>query len=280
MAYGNNRAGAQTRSNFRQAGGDNIIFKHPLLAGQISGSVDEVNMSASVKLDGIYFAAEQAQENAKQVVLIDGSVVTVTNRLLNGVCTVPAIPTTGFVSSGDLVACCQLIRSLGDDVGGLIIHQKRISGKVLIRVYYGVTVASCPDAREAGNDVAEYPIKFLYAGWIEADGGSVDDARRKVWAVGNAEGIDGFYTGYKLQNNDGLTGTGEDPLSTAMNQNGSSSLKDDTASADNVDTVDILANGKIKAGASQATEVDTISGARRYTGSGGSNASAGSGGNP
>lgn len=274
MAYGNNRAGKQTRSNFRQAGGDNIIFKHPLLAGQISGSVDEVNMSASVKLDGIYFSAEQAQENAKQVVLIDGSVVTVTNKLLNGVCTVPAIPTTGLVRSGDLVACCQLIRSLGDDVGGLIIHQKRISGKVLIRVYYGVTVASCPDAREAGNDVAEYPIKFLYAGWIEADGGSVDDARRKVWAVGNAEGISGFYTGYKLQNNDGKTGTGEDPLSTAMNQNGSSSLQDNTTAAANVDTVDILDDGTIKVGATKAT---TISGAEAYTGSG---ASAGSGGNP
>ena len=259
MAYGNNRAGRQTRANFRQAGGDNIIFKHPLLAGQISGSVDEVNMSASVKLDGIYFAAEQAQENAKQVVLIDGSTVTVTNKLLNGVATVPAIPTTGLARDGDLVACCQLIRSLGDDVGGLIIHQKRISGKVLVRVYYGVTVASCPDAREAGNDVAEYPIKFLYAGWIEADGGSLDDAKRKVWAVGNAKGIEGFYTGYGIQNNDGKTGTGDEPLG-VVNENGGTTLQDNTTAqpdGPNVSTY-TLEGGAVKVG---ATTVGTISSA-------------------
>lgn len=262
MAYGNNRAGKQTRSNFRQAGGDNIIFKHPLLAGQISStnaSIDEVNMSASVKLDGIYFSADQAQENAKQVVLIDGSVVTVTNKLLNGVATVPAIPTTGYVRDGDLIACCQLIRSLGDDVGGLIIHQKRISGKVIVRVYYGVTVAACPDAREAGNDVAEYPIKFLYAGWIEADGGNLATAKRKVWAVGNAKGIEGFYTGYNIQNNNGETGTGESPLPTMSI--GGKAVQDTLTDNPTVSTVD---NKKVKVNNLPSTGYPQISDAEEY----------------
>ena len=46
MAYGNNRAGGQPRSHFRQAGGAIIKFRHPYFAGMIdtaSGkAIDEI----------------------------------------------------------------------------------------------------------------------------------------------------------------------------------------------------------------------------------------------
>ena len=48
MAYGNNRKGKQPRAHFQLAGGSNIKFRHPYLAGQIesgSGSViDEIDI--------------------------------------------------------------------------------------------------------------------------------------------------------------------------------------------------------------------------------------------
>ena len=79
MAYGNNRAQKQARAHFQLAGGSNIKFRHPYLAGQIdtAGMIDEIDISACCKLEGRFFEANQNQDSARQVVLVDGSVVTI-----------------------------------------------------------------------------------------------------------------------------------------------------------------------------------------------------------
>lgn len=216
MAYGNNRAGEQPRAHFRLAGGAIIKFRHPYFAGMIetggNTAIDEIDVSACCKLEGRFFEANQNQDSAKQVVLIDGSTVTIANKMLNGTITIPAIPTTGEVGTGDFIAGCQLIRSIGDSIGGVLTKTDFVNGKAITKVYYGVTVQRCPDDVSEGNDVAVYNVNLLYAGWIEAESGSDDLNKKAIWAVGSKEGIEAFYSPYNIQNQDGTKGTGDSML--------------------------------------------------------------------
>ena len=144
--------------------------------------------------------------------MIDGSTVTIANKMLNGTITIPAVPTTGEVGTGDFIAGCQLIRSIGDSVGGVLTKTDFVNGKALTKVYYGVTVQRCPDDVSEGNDVATYNVQLLYAGWIEAESGSDDLNKKAIWAVGSKEGIEAFYNPDYIQNQDGNSGTGSTML--------------------------------------------------------------------
>lgn len=228
MAYGNNRAQKQARAHFQLAGGSSIKFRHPYLAGQIdtSGSIDEIDISACCKLEGRFFEANQNQDSAKQVVLVDGSVVTISNKLLNGTITMPVIKTSGLVAKGDFISALQLIRSLGDSVGGLLYKTDYIDGKAITKLYYGVTPQRVPDDVAEGNDVAVYNVQLLYAGWIEAVSTSTAENKKRIWAVGNQKGLEAYFAPYETQ--DG--GTGNMPLSTSNSGIPGSTL------ADQVDT--------------------------------------------
>lgn len=211
MAYGNNRSGKQPRAHFQLAGGSIIKYKHPYLAGQIdsSGNIDEIDISACAKLEGRFFEANPNQDSAKQTVLIDGTVVTITNKLLNGTITIPAIRTTGVVATGDFISALQLVKSVGDTVGGIIIKTDFINGKAITRVYYGVTPQRVPDDVSEGNDVPVYNVQLFYAGWLEAVSSKSDENIKKIWAVGTEKGIEGFYKPYQAQNMDGESGSKE-----------------------------------------------------------------------
>ena len=206
MAYGNNRAGEQKRAHFRLAGGSIIKFRHPYLAGQIDtdGAIDEIDISACCKLEGRYFEANQNQDSAKQVVLVDGSVATISNKLLNGTITIPVIRTTGLIATGDFIAALHLIRSLGDSVGGLLYKTDFVNGKAITRLYYGVTPQRVPDDVSEGNDVAVYNVQLLYAGWIEVVSTTTEENKKKIWAVGNQKGLEAYFNPYITQ--DGSTG--------------------------------------------------------------------------
>ena len=263
MAYGNNRKGKQKRAHFMLAGGSTIKFRHPYLTGQIdvgdgtsvaSGSVlDEIDISACCKLEGRFFEANPNQDSAKQEVLVDGSVVTICNRLLNGTIQMPVVRTTGEVGTGDFIACCQLIKSVGDSVGGLLYKTDYINGKAITKLYYGVTVQKCPDDISEGNAVATYPISLLYAGWIEAQSNSASENKKKIWAVGNTQGLEAYFSPYKLQNADGDGGTGEEALdavsSSLMPNAPSDTLKDDTSATDQTNTDDELTQATSSSGA-------------------------------
>lgn len=214
MAYGNNMLGNQPRAHFQLAGGTIIKFRHPYLAGQIStnSNIDEIDISACVKLDGRYFEATPNQESARQEVMIDGSTVTICNRLLNGTIRMPVIRTTGIVATGDFVSALQLIKSVGDTVGGLLYKTDFRNGKAITRVYYGVTVGNVPDDVSEGMAVPVYDVSLLYAGWIEVVGSNVDENKKKIWSVGAGKGLTAYFSPYNLQNADGNTGTGEKPL--------------------------------------------------------------------
>ena len=211
MAFGNNRKGEQPRAHFQLAGGSIIKFRHPYLAGQIdttNTAIDEIDVSACCKLDGTYFSATPNQDSAKQTVLIDGSTVTICNRLLNGTITMPVVRTTGVVGTGDFISALQLIKATGDNVGGVLTKTDYINGKAITTVYYGVTVQRVPDDISVGNEVAEYNIQLLYAGWIQAIG-KASSATKAIWAVGNQQGLEAYFNPYPLQNGS----TGEDATS-------------------------------------------------------------------
>ena len=237
MAYGNNRAGEQKRAHFQLAGGSVIKFRHPYLAGQIdtNGAIDEIDISACCKLEGRYFEANQNQDSAKQVVLVDGSVATISNKLLNGTITMPVIRTTGLIATGDFIAALHLIRSLGDSVGGLLYKTDFVNGKAITRLYYGVTPQRVPDDVSEGNDVAVYNVQLLYAGWIEVVSTTTEENKKKIWAVGNQTGLEAYFNPYIIQNGS----TGEKALTTSNSGIPESKL------ADQVDTTNYdTQNGK------------------------------------
>lgn len=245
MAYGNNRAAKQARAHFQLAGGSSIKFRHPYLAGQIDtdGAVDEIDISACCKLEGRFFEANQNQDSAKQVVLVDGSVVTISNKLLNGTITMPVVKTTGLVATGDFIAALQLIRTLGDSVGGLLYKTDYVNGKAITKLFYGVTPQRVPDDVSEGNDVAVYNIQLLYAGWIEAVSTSTAENKKRIWAVGNQQGLEAYFSPYVTQN----ASTGENPLST-LNSGIPEGKLEDQIDTTNYNTQDSVNEAKVMAG--------------------------------
>jgi hypothetical protein len=220
MAYGQNIKGKQPRAHFQEAGGSIIKFRHPYLAGQLvkgMPNIDEVDVSSCLKLNETYFTAVPTQDSAQQVVLIDGSTVTITNRLLNGVLNLPVIPTTGLVSTGDFVACLQLIKSVGDSIGGVLTLQESINGKTITTMYYGVTVKNVPDKIKMGMDVPVYNCQLVYAGWIQAVSASADNNKKAIWASGGKTGVEAYFTPYTVNNADGDGGTGTAQITGATN---------------------------------------------------------------
>ena len=235
MAYMNNRAGKQTRATFQVAGGCIVKFRHPYLAGAIDngfGNLDEIDVSQSLKLSDTFFSAMPNQRSAYQQVLIDGSVVTITNHLSNGTITLPVIPTTGVVATGDFIAALQLVKSCKDAVGGTLSISEFVDGKVITTLYYGVAIAFVPDKIKMGLDVPTYNVELLYAGWLCAASSSVAENERKIWAVGSSQGITGVYKPYEVN---AEASTGSDPVSPS-NLLGQGGIEDSLAAEDNVDT--------------------------------------------
>jgi hypothetical protein len=97
MAYANNRAVARPRATFQTSGGNIIKFRHPFLSGHISGAVpvDEIDVSRALRLNETFLDAQPAQDSSFQEALVDGSVITITNHMMNGTLTLQALRTTG-----------------------------------------------------------------------------------------------------------------------------------------------------------------------------------------
>ena len=256
MAFGNNRAAKQARAHFQIAGGSIIKFRHPYLAGQLDtdGAVDEIDISACCKLEGRFFEANQNQDSAKQVVLVDGSVVTISNKLLNGTITMPVLKTTGLVATGDFIAALQLICTLGDSVGGLLYKTDFVNGRAITKLFYGVTPQRVPADVSEGNDVAVYNVQLLYAGWIEAVSTSTSENKKRIWAVGNQQGLEAYFSPYITQN----ASTGESEL-TKLNSGIPDGQLEDQVDTTNYNTQDSTNEQKVMAGTWTSGSVAVVS---------------------
>jgi len=247
MAFGQNSVGKQPRSHFQTAGGTIHKFRHPFLAGQLSssiGNLDEIDISSSVKLDSEFFKASPNQDSAKQEVLVDGTVVTITNTMLNGTITLQAIRTSGIVARGDAVACFQLIKAAGDNVGGTYTLTEFIDGKAITTLYYGVAVKYVDDKILQGLSVPTYACQLLYSGWIQVVSNSAQLNTKAIWAAGSINGVTGVYSMFPV--NEGASGSS--PLDATIAGGGSNQIP---SSADvNAGAEDNAANA-----ATAATEI-------------------------
>lgn len=199
MSFANNLAGKSKRASFQTAGGSSIKLRHPYLAGQlatgnasIDGSYDEIDISSSCKLDDEYFRAEPLMDSSKQVVMVDGSTVTITNDIQAGTINMQLVPTTGLVGSGDAIAAMQLIAASKDTVGGVLTLTEYINGKCITTFYYGISIKNVPQKIKVGNDVPVYSVQLLYAGWIVTVADSAASAQ-SIWAAGNDSGVTAIF---------------------------------------------------------------------------------------
>lgn len=204
--FANNRAAAHPRSVFQTAGGTIMKFRHPFLSGQIdqASPVDEIDVSRAVRLNELFLDANPAQDSSFQEVLVDGSVLTITNHIMAGQMVLPVIRTTGLVGTGDFIAAAHLIIASKDDIGGTFTHIETINGRRLVTIFYGVSFKNVPHLKKAGNAVVPYSIQMLYAGWVQGVAGTAILNEKTIWAVGNKTGLKGVYKPYAIQEAENL----------------------------------------------------------------------------
>ena len=211
MPFGPNRWGVHPRSRTIQAGGIQMYYRNPQLAGHVSsgsGAIDEIDVSKACRLNDTFFDAQPAMDSAFQEVLVDGSVVTITNHLLAGIMTLQVLEQGGFVGRGDFITALQLVQSSKDLVGGTFTVIRNFDGITRIRVYYGVFVKHVPHERVAGNAIVPYPVQLAYAGWYDGIGDS-EATKKYIWAVGNGDGtIASRYNPYGENQADSTSPTG------------------------------------------------------------------------
>jgi hypothetical protein len=194
MPFGPNRWGKHPKSSAIKAGGITMFYRHPKLAGHVADgtNIDEVDVSKACKLNETFLDAQPAMDSAFQEILVDGSVITITNTLLAGTLTLQVLEQGGFVGKGCFITALQLVQSLGDDVGGTFTTVRNFDGNTRVRVYYGVFVRNVPHERVAGNAVVPYPVQLYYSGWFDGVG-PADSTLEFIWAVGNTRGTSGNY---------------------------------------------------------------------------------------
>jgi len=194
MSFGPNRWGVHPKSTAIKAGGITMFYRHPKLAGHVFNktNIDEVDVSRACKLNDTFLDAQPAMDSAYQEVLVDGSVITITNSLLAGTLTLQVLEQGGFVGVGCFITALQLVQSSGDNVGGTFTVIRNFSGVTRVRVYYGVFVKNVPHERVAGNAVVPYPVQLYYAGWFDGVG-PAESTVEYIWAVGNSRGTEGTY---------------------------------------------------------------------------------------
>jgi hypothetical protein len=233
MALGNNRAAARPRASFQTAGGSIIKFRHPFLSGQISDAslVDEVDVSRALRLNDTFLDAQPLQDHAFMELLVDGSVITITNHSLAGTMTLQVLRTTGLVGTGDFIACAHLIIASKDTTGGTLTLIETINEKRLVTIYYGTSFKNVPHMRKAGNTVIPYPVVLNYAGWVQGVSANLAVNEKTIWAVGNKIGLKGVYKPYAVQEAENLANFyGGSPLSASITGVGAGN--DDSDSGD------------------------------------------------
>ena len=146
----------------------------------------------------------------------------------------PVIKTSGLVAEGDFISALQLIRSLGDSVGGILTKTDYVNGKAITKVFYGVTPQRVPDDVSEGNDVPVYNVTLLYAGWIEAVSTSTAENKKRIWAVGNQNGLEAYFSPYSTQK----ASTGNMPLNASNSGLIESTISDEVDVTTNYNTYD------------------------------------------
>ena len=167
-----------TGTNMVQTVGNFLAtFSHLLIS---SGAIISLK---GFKLEDVFIHTDQLMDNSKLIPLVDGGTVTITNSMLAGRVTINALrvgnpASGGFIGtsfsdlSGDLILIANFLQALGDSTGGTLtlswgigIAGQQATAKI---AFSGVTVARCPPAIIAGNDLPVYPVVLNYASYLRS----------------------------------------------------------------------------------------------------------------
>ena len=134
-----------------------ISFMHPLI------SLGAAITLKGFKMEGDLVTTTQMMMNSKIVPLIGGDTATLTNNVKAGKLTMNAVRTSGLTTSGDIVAICDLLQSLPDSSGGVMIFSWSQNSATVTKIFIAVTHESHPPLIIQGNDIPTYACTFNYA---------------------------------------------------------------------------------------------------------------------
>jgi len=130
---------------------------HPLINGGAAVSLQ------GFKMEGDLVTTTQQMMNSKIVPLIGGNTATLTNNVKAGKLTLNAVRTSGNAAQGDIVAICDLLQSLPDSSGGVLVFAWSQNSATQTKTFLAVTHESHEPLKIQGNDIATYACTFNYA---------------------------------------------------------------------------------------------------------------------
>ena len=152
------------QNSVQTVGGFNPTLVHPLInAGA------QVNLKG-FKLEDVFVHTDQLMDNSKMIPLVDGGVCVITNAMLAGRLTINCLR-VGLSTLetpnvyGDLILISNYLQGLGDSVGGTLTLNYKVNALSVQVQFLGVTVARCPPAIIAGNDLPVYPVVLNYCSY-------------------------------------------------------------------------------------------------------------------
>ena len=151
-------------NTIQTVGGFNPTFTHHLLnaGGQFS--------LKGFKLEDVFVHTDQLMDNSKMIPLVDGGVCVITNAMLAGRITINCLR-VGLSTLdpgcmyGDLILAANFLQAVGDSYGGTLALNYTVNGNPVQIQFLGVTVARCPPAIIAGNDLPVYPVVLNYCSY-------------------------------------------------------------------------------------------------------------------
>ena len=118
----------------------------------------------------MFVHTDQLMDNSKMIPLVDGGVCVITNAMLAGRLNINCLR-VGLSTLetpnvyGDLVLISNYLQGLGDSAGGTLTLNYKVSSLPVQLQFLGVTVARCPPAIIAGNDLPVYPVVLNYCSY-------------------------------------------------------------------------------------------------------------------
>ena len=148
------------QNTVQSIGNFTLSFVHPIATGGATVTLK------GFKMEGDILNMQQLLMNAKVVPLTGGDTITLTNNVKAGKLTINATSTDGKALGGDLVALCDLLQTIPDASGGVMVASWSANGATRTRTLLAVCHESHPPLILQGNDVPTYACTFTYGDYI------------------------------------------------------------------------------------------------------------------
>jgi hypothetical protein len=144
------------QNTVQSIGAFTLSYMHPVATAGAAVTL------SGFKMEGDILNMKQLLMNAKVVPLTGGDTITLTNNVRAGQITINAVPTSGNALRGDIVALCDLLQSIPDASGGMMVASWTQNGATRTRTLIAVCHESHPPLILQGNDIPTYACTFTY----------------------------------------------------------------------------------------------------------------------